>query len=495
MGKALYRSYRPKTLDDVVGQEHITTTLKNAMKNGNVSHAYLFTGPRGVGKTSAARILAHEINELEYNEDTDHLDIIEIDAASNRRIDEIRELRDKVHIAPIAAKRKVYIIDEVHMLTREAFNALLKTLEEPPEHAVFILATTELHKVPDTIVSRTQQFSFRTVEQDGLINHLQFIADEEKIPIEADALAIIAEHGRGSFRDSISLLDQIAGLDQDKITSGDVVRILGLPPEQLLVSIVQHVAAGNAVAVLNDIMELRQHGSQPAVTARHLIATLRQQMIDGNAVLDQARSVGIMQALLTITGNGASFEGLELALIDGIASSARPEPSVEPAPAAQKPEPTPEPIPEPMLEPEPAPVVQDIAPEKPIMQAEKPEETKQTKPSQPTGKWDDVLHDLKGTHNTLYGLLRMAEATSDGNEVKLKFKFGFHKKQAEVPKNHTRIVEAVKNVYGENVKISCDVQEAATAQKPAPAKPKKTEDDASLKDISNIFGDAELLES
>src|SRR6185312_9176361 len=163
MGQALYRKYRSKSFDDVVGQDHITKTLKNALSSGRISHAYLFTGPRGVGKTSVARILAHEVNDLSYNDESVHLDIIEIDAASNRRIDEIRDLREKVNIAPAAAKYKVYIIDEVHMLTREAFNALLKTLEEPPAHVIFILATTEAHKLPETIISRTQRFEFKPI--------------------------------------------------------------------------------------------------------------------------------------------------------------------------------------------------------------------------------------------------------------------------------------------------------------------------------------------
>src|SRR3954465_6944006 len=173
MGKALYRKHRPKKLSEVVGQEHITTTLGHALKSGRISHAYLFSGPRGVGKTSIARILAHEINGLPYTDDTVHLDIIEIDAASNRRIDEIRDLRDKVYIAPTTGKYKVYIIDEVHMLTREAFNALLKTLEEPPAHCIFILATTEAHKLPDTIISRTQRFEFKTVGPQAAAQHLQ----------------------------------------------------------------------------------------------------------------------------------------------------------------------------------------------------------------------------------------------------------------------------------------------------------------------------------
>src|SRR6266478_3901779 len=172
MGQVLYRKYRSRSLDEIVGQEHITDTLKQALKQGRISHAYLLTGPRGVGKTSVARILAHEINGLPYTDDSAHLDIIEIDAASNRRIDEIRELREKVHVAPTSAKYKVYIIDEVHMLTREAFNALLKTLEEPPAHVVFILATTDAHKLPETIVSRTQRFNFKPVPKQQVIDHL-----------------------------------------------------------------------------------------------------------------------------------------------------------------------------------------------------------------------------------------------------------------------------------------------------------------------------------
>src|SRR5579864_4942204 len=190
MNQALYRKYRSKSFDEVVGQEHITKTLAQAIKSGRISHAYLFTGPRGVGKTSVARILAHEVNQLPYSGESIHLDIIEIDAASNRRIDEIRDLRDKVRITPTSAKYKVYIIDEVHMLTREAFNALLKTLEEPPAHCIFVLATTEAHKLPETIVSRTQRFEFKPIEAAQAAKHLGRIAKKEHIDISPPALEL-----------------------------------------------------------------------------------------------------------------------------------------------------------------------------------------------------------------------------------------------------------------------------------------------------------------
>jgi DNA polymerase-3 subunit gamma/tau len=212
MSKALYRKYRSTSLDTVVGQNHVTEVLKLELEQDKVSHAYLFTGPRGVGKTSVARILAHAINKVAYDDTSIDLDIIEIDAASNNGVDDIRDLRDKVNIAPVSASKKVYIIDEVHMLSKQAFNALLKTLEEPPEHVVFILATTDIEKLPETIISRTQRFDFHLIKDEDLIKQLRYISDEENILIDDEALSIIAEFGRGSFRDSISMLDQVSSL-------------------------------------------------------------------------------------------------------------------------------------------------------------------------------------------------------------------------------------------------------------------------------------------
>ncbi|MCX6813738.1 MAG: DNA polymerase III subunit gamma/tau, partial [Candidatus Azambacteria bacterium] len=216
----LYRKYRPQSWDEVIGQEHVVRTLTNALKLGRVSHAYLFSGPRGTGKTTIARLLAKSVGCVD-------LDLIEIDAASNRGIDEIRELRDGVKFAPTAGKYKVFIIDEVHQLTKEAFNALLKTLEEPPAHAIFILATTEVHKVPETILSRVQQFAFRRLTVAEIIKKLQKIVGAEKIKINDDALRLIASYAGGSFRDAESMLEQLRVWSDKIIAKEDIEELLG----------------------------------------------------------------------------------------------------------------------------------------------------------------------------------------------------------------------------------------------------------------------------
>ena len=213
--RSLYRKYRPLKLEDVVGQPQVTEPLARALKTQNFAHAYLFTGPRGTGKTSVARIFAHAINGFAYTTEDSYVDIIEIDAASNTSVEDIRELTERVGIAPSQGKYKVYIIDEVHMLSRHAFNALLKTLEEPPAHVVFILATTDAHKVPVTISSRAQVFTFKLADPKTMQSHLRQIADAEKITIDDDALALVVEQGGGSFRDSLSLLDQVMALGGD----------------------------------------------------------------------------------------------------------------------------------------------------------------------------------------------------------------------------------------------------------------------------------------
>ena len=257
MGVALYRKYRSRSLKDVVGQAHVTTLLANAIKSGQTAHAYLFTGPRGVGKTSIARILAHEINGLPYDDESTHLDIIEIDAASNNGVEDIRDLRDRVQIAPVSAQKKVYIIDEVHMLSKQAFNALLKTLEEPPEHVVFILATTDIDKVPETIISRTQRHTFRRATEPDIIKNLQSIAKKEGVTVDEEALRLIARHADGSFRDSVSLFDQlVSGAAETSVTVEHVTSSLGLVSNDEIETLLAATLAGEIASIKSILIYL-----------------------------------------------------------------------------------------------------------------------------------------------------------------------------------------------------------------------------------------------
>ncbi len=277
MSIALYRKYRSKSLAEIVGQSHVTDILSRSLAAGRIAHAYLLTGPRGVGKTSIARILAHEINKLPYSDDTTHLDIIEIDAASNNGVEDIRDLREKAQVAPVSAAKKIYIIDEVHMLSKAAFNALLKTLEEPPEHVVFILATTDVDKLPATIISRTQKFTFRAISEKDNTRHLKHIAKAEGINIEDAALAVIAKRGDGSFRDSISLLDQLANIADKKagITTTLVEEALGLAPQEHVKKLLTAYEAKDLKNIVTLLDESDQSGIQPTVLIGQLIQTIR----------------------------------------------------------------------------------------------------------------------------------------------------------------------------------------------------------------------------
>lgn len=275
--KALYRVWRPRTFADVVGQQHITQTLQNALSSGKFSHAYLFSGPRGTGKTSAAKIFAQTINceQMPTREPCNECDacrgirdgsipdVIEIDAASNTSVDDIREIRDKVKYAPSAVPYKVYIIDEVHMISVNAFNALLKTLEEPPAHVVFILATTEPHKVPLTIISRCQRFDFKPISNQTIVERMKYIMSEENYPITDEALEAIALNAEGGMRDALSILDQAISYSDGEVTVDDVLAVTGGVSQDILVDITKALYRQETSALMEHFDALIQNGKDP----------------------------------------------------------------------------------------------------------------------------------------------------------------------------------------------------------------------------------------
>src|SRR3989338_6174525 len=266
--QVFYRKYRPQKFEEVIGQEHIVGILKNALKEKRLAHAYLFSGPRGTGKTTIARILAREAGCAEE-------DIVEIDAASSRGIDEARALREAVHVLPLRSPYKVYIVDETHMLTREAFNALLKTLEEPPEHVIFILATTELAKVPDTFVSRTMHFRFNKITIPEIVSELKKIARTEGFSASEDALKIIAFFADGSLRDALNIIFQIAGGGKKEIEEKDARALLGAPKEESVETIIKAALGKNVFETLSLLDRVLESGVEPMLLGKLLLRNFR----------------------------------------------------------------------------------------------------------------------------------------------------------------------------------------------------------------------------
>ncbi len=469
MGKALYRVYRSKSFNELVGQDHITKNLQNAIKNGHVNHAYLFTGPRGVGKTSVARILAHSLNGLDYNNETNHVDIIEIDAASNRRIDEIRDLREKVHIAPTQAKYKIYIIDEVHMLTKEAFNALLKTLEEPPKHVVFILATTEFYKLPETIISRCLRFTFRPIEQSDIVEHLKNISKIEKIEIDNEALDLIAEHSGGSFRDSISLLEQARSISGTKIDASKIESILGLAPKDIIDEILAAVARGDSKSLISVLEKAYAHGANEMMIAKQLAKRIRNSLLDKDGILPTEDSIMILEEIINLGSSADPHAQLELILLKpSLSMSKTPEKQSQPKSNIPDHKPSKEITPKNRIDPKP----------------------ESTKPNTNIGPWEETLNELKKRNNTLYSIARMAKPEVDDETILLRFKFVFHFKQINEQKNKALISDIISSINPDikTVKPIHDPQaEENTVNKPV--------NNAIANSITNIFGEAEVLES
>lgn len=525
MGQALYRKYRSKSLDEIVGQEHITTTLGNALRTGKISHAYLLTGPRGTGKTSIARILAHEINGIPYSKET-HFDIIEIDAASNNGVEDVRALREKVQSAPTSAKYKVYIIDEVHMLSKPAFNALLKTLEEPPEHVVFILATTEVHKLPETIISRTQRYSFRPVPLEQVIEHLKRIAEAEKINVEDEALRLIAEHGEGSFRDSISLLDQASTLGGN-ISLTEVEQLLGRAPSEIIEALLDKLSQRSASDLTVLLRELYDKGFEPAMISTQISAQLRAQLGHPKSIFSIADSMTLLHQLLAVPASHHPAQLLELTLLgyalaepsamvktqatsapsqktksqvtkapprvdqtEGIPAIETEEVTSEKATQTTAQEPFPSDTDAPIEHETSSPpeVTRQVPEEAPSKEFTDDEATQTINPDIDE-LWHDVLQEIKQTHNTLYGIARMAKPVLQGNTLTLSTKFPFHQKRLSETKNRDILTACVTKIRGSKTSVTCTVSESSGATSIARPTVK-----ADVSAISNIFGGAELLD-
>ena len=395
--KALYRQWRPRDFEGLVGQEHVSVTLKNAIMSGRISHAYLFTGPRGTGKTSTAKVLAKALNceegptatpcnhcrSCELINEGAAMDVYEIDAASNRGIDEIRDLRENVKFSPAQSRYKVYIIDEVHMLTNEAFNALLKTLEEPPAHVVFVLATTEPHRIPATILSRCQRYDFRRVGVRELTDHLTHIARESGIDATPEAIRLIALQSDGGVRDAVSILDQCSVLGNDGVGEKEVRDLLGLVGQEAVYRLYEAIADGDGAAglkVLEEQMVLGKDARQllielagycrslmlfraaPTLDSPVLAAYSRDRLTADSRRLEHESLVRLV-ALFYEAANNARWSvdpriTAEMALLTACVREPASPAAVEPTP---RPASRPVPRPEPKPEPRPAPIAQPVA--------------------------------------------------------------------------------------------------------------------------------------
>lgn len=432
---ALYRKYRSADFDEVVGQQHVVKTLTNAINNGKHSHAYLLTGPRGVGKTTVARIISKQINGLKKEDSLDnYLDIIEIDGASNRGIDEIRSLREKVQVSPAKLNYKVYIIDEVHMLTKEAFNALLKTLEEPPEHVVFVFATTEVHKLPETIISRTQRFDFKPISSKDMVRHLRFIASQESIEISDDALTLIAQISRGGFRDAISLLDQASSVGGE-ISTQTIADFAGLQDLEVIAKVVSELRDGNKDKALLVMHQLFSDGADAGQLTQQFLDYIQLQLSEN--IKDHEFLINLAENLHWGQTNMRYSSSPELVLQVALARS------VTTAPQATTPAST--------------------STKQTIVKEDKSDiikPAKETPVSKNQSNEDLLIKSLsviKHYNNSLFAVLKGAEVLVDGDEIKVMCRFSFHKDRIKEQRNSNLIEKAFSKVYGRNMNLSIGV--------------------------------------
>ena len=475
MSQALYRKYRSRSLDEVLGQDHVTGILRRALERGKVAHAYLLTGPRGVGKTSVARILAHEINNLPYDENSSHLDIIEIDAASNNGVDDIRALREKAQVAPVSAPKKVYIIDEVHMLSKPAFNALLKTLEEPPEHVVFILATTDADKLPATILSRVQQFFFRPIPVGIMTKQLMNIAKKEGFAIEEDAARLIAERSRGGFRDGISTLDQLSILatPDQPLTASMVTEYLGLSDTMVLGNLLDSYPSDDNDKVLNTFQELENSGANSVVVSHQLLSIAR------NRLRKNPNLIGLVQQLIEVDRH--PHPDLKLLTIFMNNDSQQTE-----KPVATKKNTTQAASQKPAAKPTPIKPTESAKPtEKPIEKEEKPAEPAKKPTAKPKKtdaplelNWEKVIERAKEKSLGLVSLLQKSQWSFDGEKLTIYAGSAFYKKKLDDAKNKPLISE----IISEETEMDLEIDIIGE---------KKPPEDEKLAEIAELMGGGE----
>ena len=474
--QSLYRKYRSQTFGDLVGQDAASRALQGAIISGRVAHAYLFSGSRGTGKTSAARLLAKAINCTGRSRDSAEpcnrcqsclemtagsaLDLIEIDAASNRGIDEIRDLREKVNLAPALGPFKVYIIDEAHMLTEPAFNALLKTLEEPPAHVVFILCTTDAQKIPLTVIGRCQQFVFRRHSEEQIVSRLSYIASAEKVSVDPDAMALIARTAQGSMRDAVGLLDQLVPLATGPISLDGARSLLGIADPRLLDSLLDNVLAGQAAEALAELNRVYAAGAELRQVVRGMMEGCRDRLVAALSRQDNVtarRLSGVLDALLHLDGEvrrhaeprflvEATLARLSVEMGTGEAVVA-PAVVVDAAPVK--------------AEPVAAPVAAPVS-------------------SAPVAGWSDVLEKLNRTVRAAY---LDAQPEVDGTTLVLWFRYGFHHKKAQ--EQSAQLMPHVRAWLGDGVKVDYRLRENEAA-KPA-ARPASPEDDPFVREIVRRF--------